>query len=138
VLSVKRQVHECSQRRWIWILLGYLVSYVLSEFQFTDIICQSGWDIHDTPYSKELLISNKDNGYRDIIAKVDLSTYRRLPWEYGVPFFLVSFLDPETKEPICACPRGTVAKALKAADKHDWDCIAGVEYEASTVDSVVT
>jgi glutamine synthetase len=43
--------------------------------------CDSGWDIHDTVYSRELLISNRANGYRDILASIDLSTYRRLPWE---------------------------------------------------------
>lgn len=91
----------------------------------------SGWDIHDTVYSRELLISNKDNGYRDILAKIDLTTYRRIPWEENVPFFLVSFLDPDTKEPLCACPRGTLNKALKQAGKHGWECVAGVEYEAS-------
>ncbi|KIM29070.1 hypothetical protein M408DRAFT_68625 [Serendipita vermifera MAFF 305830] len=96
-------------------------------FGFCSVIF--GWDIHDTVYTRELLISNKDNGYRDIIAKVDLSSYRRITWEYNVPFFLVSFLDPDTKEPICACPRGTLAKAIKLADKYDWKCLAGVEYE---------
>lgn len=97
-----------------------------------DIIILSGWDIHDATYSRELLISNKANGYRDIIAKVDLSTFRRIPWEYNVPFFLVSFLDPDTREPICACPRGTLTKAISTANKHGWECVAGVEYEVRT------
>jgi glutamine synthetase len=91
----------------------------------------SGWDIHDSTYSRELLISNRANGYRDLIAKVDLSTYRRIPWEYNVPFFLVSFFDPDTMEPVCADPRGTIAKALKQAAEFGWDCFAGVEYEVS-------
>lgn len=30
--------------------------------------------MHDTVYSKELLISNKANGYHDLLAKIDLST----------------------------------------------------------------
>ena len=91
----------------------------------------SGWDIHDTTYSRELLISNRANGYRDITAQVDLSTYRRIPWEYNVPFFLVSFLDPGTGEPVCVDPRGTIVKALKQAAEFGWDCVAGVEYEVS-------
>jgi glutamine synthetase len=33
-----------------------------------------GWDIQDKTYNRELLISNKSNGYHDILAKVDLST----------------------------------------------------------------
>lgn len=90
---------------------------------------RSGWDIHDTVYSKELLISNKQNGYRDLLATVDLSTYRRIPWENNVPFFLVSFLDPDTKEPIPPCPRGTLTKAMKVAESSGWKPLSGVEYE---------
>src|ERR1700733_12951037 len=48
----------------------------------------SGWDIHDSVYSRELLISNRTNGYHDILATVDFSSYRRVPWENNVPFFL--------------------------------------------------
>lgn len=65
-----------------------------------------GWDMHDQPYFRELLISNKHNGYRDLLARVDLASYRRIPWEGDVPLFLVTFLDPDTKEPVAACPRG--------------------------------
>jgi glutamine synthetase len=90
----------------------------------------SGWDIHDTTYSRELLVSNRANGYKDVVATIDLSTYRRLSWEGNTPFFLVSFLDPDTREPICADPRGTLKKAMDRAGKHGWEAVAGVEYEA--------
>ena len=109
--------------------MGYRVVHP----RFITLIRRSGWDIHDATYSRELLISNKANGYRDLIAKVDLASYRRIPWEYNVPFFLVSFLDPDTREPICACPRGTLSKAITVANNHGWDCLAGVEYEVSNV-----
>lgn len=89
----------------------------------------SGWDIHDTVYPNELLISNKQNGYRDLLASIDLATYRRIPWEDNVPFFLVSFLDPETKEAIPVCPRGTLNKATTKAAEKGWQCVSGVEYE---------
>lgn len=88
-----------------------------------------GWDIHDQLYSRELLVSNKDNGYRDLLARVDLSTYRRISWEFNVPFFLVSFFDPVTKEPLSVCPRGTLAKVMAEAARHGWQCMAGAEYE---------
>jgi glutamine synthetase len=89
----------------------------------------SGWDIHDAVYSRELLISNRENGYHDILASIDLSTYRRLPWENNVPFFLVSFFDPETHEPLCVDPRGVLRKATNAAKARGRECISGVEYE---------
>lgn len=98
---------------------------------FDYLISRSGWDMHDTVYSRELLISNKANGYRDILASIDLSTYRRLSWENDVPFFLVSFLDPETRKPLSVCPRGTLQKAIKKAETKQWECVAGVEYEVT-------
>lgn len=96
-------------------------------FGFCSVIF--GWDIHDTVYPRELLISNRANGYRDIIASIDLSTYRRIPWENNVPFFLVSFLDPDTKEPICADPRGVLRQVVTKAQSKGWSAIAGCEYE---------
>ncbi|GLB34652.1 putative glutamine synthetase guanido kinase [Lyophyllum shimeji] len=96
-------------------------------FGFCSVIF--GWDIHDAVYSRELLISNKKNGYRDIIAAIDLSSYRRIPWEDNVPFFLVSFLDPETKQPLVVDPRGILKVATERAQNIGRKCFAGVEYE---------
>ncbi|KAJ6502387.1 hypothetical protein C8R45DRAFT_818860 [Mycena sanguinolenta] len=96
-------------------------------FGFCSVIF--GWDLHDTVYSRELLISNKANGYRDIIASIDLSTYRRIPWEDNVPFFLVSFLDPDTKEPLVVDPRGIMKITTDRAASAGRHCFAGVEYE---------
>lgn len=96
----------------------------------------SGWDMHDTVYPKELLISNRANGYRDLIASIDLATYRRIPWENNVPFFLVSFLDPDTKEPICADPRGVLRQLSTKAQAKGWRCLAGCEYEVSDPHSI--
>lgn len=90
----------------------------------------SGWDIHDAVYSKELLISNKANGYRDVIAIIDLSSFRKIPWENNVPFFLVSFLDPVTKIPLPVDPRGVLKTATdRITSTLGYECFAGVEYE---------
>ena len=94
--------------------------------------------MHDELYSRELLISNKENGYRDLIARIDLTTYRRLPWEQNIPFFLVSLLDPETREPICACPRGTLLKAVRKAEAKGWDCFAGVRFDSRFIENECT
>lgn len=82
-------------------------------------------------YSRELLISNRDNGYHDILATIDLASFRRLPWENNVPFFLVSFFDPDSKEPVCADPRGVLKKATLIAHEMGRECFSGVEYEVS-------
>ncbi|KAG6817787.1 hypothetical protein H0H87_003195 [Tephrocybe sp. NHM501043] len=103
-------------------------------FGFCSVIF--GWDIHDAVYSRELLISNKQNGYRDIIASIDLSSYRRIPWEDNVPFFLVSFFDPDTKQPLSVDPRGILKIATERAGKMGRECFAGVEYEVLTASRI--
>jgi len=80
-------------------------------------------------YSRELLISNRANGYRDVIAMIDLSTFRRIPWENNVPFFLVSFFDPETKTPLSVDPRGVLKRVVGIGQDLGYECYSGVEYE---------
>ncbi|KAK2802301.1 hypothetical protein FQN51_004590 [Onygenales sp. PD_10] len=96
-------------------------------FGFCSVIF--GWDMHDMTYFKELAVSNKENGYRDMVAVPDLSSFRRIPWENNVPFFLIRFLDPDTKEPIIACPRGLLGTAVEKMEKHGYRAMAGAEYE---------
>ncbi|KAG2124611.1 hypothetical protein DEU56DRAFT_827098 [Suillus clintonianus] len=101
---------------------------VASEgFGFCSVVF--GWDMHDAVYTRELAISNRQNGYRDLMASIDLSTFRRIPWENNVPFFLVSFFDPKTSAPICADPRGLLRKAVDNAADCGMACISGVEFE---------
>src|SRR5437667_5996371 len=94
------------------ILRGKLVSkkkflsVAKDGFGFCSVVF--GWDMHDMTYFRELKISNKENGYRDIIAVPDLSSFRRIPWEENVPFFLVSFFEPEGAR-LSACPRGLLS-----------------------------
>lgn len=84
-----------------------------------------GWDMHDQTYFKELKVSNKENGYRDLIAKVDLSSFRRIPWEKDIPFFLLSFYDPDTGESLSACPRSLLARQVKKLETNGWKAMAG-------------
>ncbi|KAI6036532.1 hypothetical protein BKA83DRAFT_4164165 [Pisolithus microcarpus] len=80
-------------------------------------------------YSQELAISNRKNGYRDVLAKIDLSTYRRIPWDSYTPFFLVSFFDPVTLKPLHADPRSLLRTTCELAAVQGFSCMAGVEYE---------
>ncbi|GKU03156.1 glutamine synthetase [Fusarium langsethiae] len=115
------------------ILRGKLVSkkkflsIAEAGFGFCSVIF--GWDMHDRTYVRELKISNAENGYHDLLAIPDLSTFRRIPWEDNVPLFLVDFLDPGTQKPICACPRGLVKTQLAKLKEHGYGAMAGAEYE---------
>lgn len=50
-----------------------------------------GWDMHDVLYRTETSITSSESGYADFVAIPDLSSYRRIPWEDKVPFFLLKF-----------------------------------------------
>ena len=88
--------------------------------------------MHDTVYSKELLISTKANGFRDVTAVIDLTSFRRIPWENNVPFFLVFFLDTETNWPLSVDPRGVLQVVTERTLQAGYDCFCGVEYEVRT------
>ncbi len=99
------------------------LSIAQDGFGFCSVIF--GWDMHDMTYMRELKVSNKENGYRDILAIPDLSSFRRIPWENNVPFFLVSFFDPDTKEPVPACPRGLLKAQLAKFGANGQGAMAG-------------
>lgn len=118
------------------ILRGKLVSkkkflsVAQNGFGFCSVVF--GWDMHDMTYFRELKISNKENGYKDIVAKIDLKSYRRIPWEHDVPFFLVTFYDPDTDTPLIACPRAILRNQTAKLAKKGYGAMAGAEYEFFT------
>ncbi len=101
------------------------LSIAQTGFGFCSVVF--GWDMHDQTYFKELKISNKENGYRDIIAVPDLASFRRIPWEDNVPFFLVSFYDPDTHESLSACPRSLLKRAVDKLKEAGLGAMAGGE-----------
>ncbi|KAF2130873.1 glutamine synthetase [Dothidotthia symphoricarpi CBS 119687] len=103
------------------------LSVAKAGFGFCSVIF--GWDMHDQTYFRELGISNKENGYRDLIAVPDLSSFRRIPWENDVPFFLISFHDPDTNETLSACPRSLLRRTVDKLAEKGYGAMAGAEYE---------
>jgi glutamine synthetase len=99
------------------------LSIAAEGFGFCSVIF--GWDMHDQTYYRELAISNKENGYRDLIAIPDLSSFRRIPWEDNVPFFLISFHDPDTRASLSACPRSLLKRAVDKLKENGYGAMAG-------------
>jgi glutamine synthetase len=106
------------------------LSIAKSGFGFCSVIF--GWDMHDQTYYKELKISNAQNGYRDIVAQVDLASFRRIPWENNMPFFMCSFLEPEG-ESLSACPRSLLARAVAKIEKKGYGALAGGKFAISAL-----
>jgi len=99
------------------------LSIAKDGFGFCSVIF--GWDMHDQTYVRELKVSNKDNGYRDLIAVPDLRSFRRIPWENNVPFFLISFFDPDTNASLSACPRSLLQRTVDKLHAKDMGAMAG-------------
>ena len=113
------------------------LSVAKDGFGFCSVVF--GWDMHDQTYFKELKISNNENGYRDLIAVPDLRSFRRIPWEDDVPFFLVSFLDPDTLKPLSACPRGLLKTTAEKLGSQGLRAMAGGWYhQGSAYNEVVS
>ena len=82
------------------ISLAKFWSAVEKGFGFCDVIF--GWDIADNLYDN-VAVTGWASGYPDALAKIDLSTFRVLPYEPDTACFLVDFHTPEGK-PHQACP----------------------------------
>ena len=55
-----------------------------------------GWDSADVCYDNSQY-AGWHTGYPDAEVRLDLSSYRRIPWEDNIPFFLGSFVDSKDK-----------------------------------------
>ena len=98
------------------------LSVARGGFGFCSVVF--GWDMHDRTYIRELAVSNKENGYRDILAIPDLASFRRIPWEDNVPLFLVGFYDTKDKQ-LCACPRGLLRRMAGRIEAEGYHALAG-------------
>ncbi|WP_280152398.1 glutamine synthetase family protein [Piscinibacter sp. XHJ-5] len=96
-----------------------------SSFGFCDVVF--GWDSSDTCYDNTTL-TGWHRGFPDALARIDLDTHRRVPWDNGVPFFLGDFVQADGS-PLPICPRQTLKRVLKRAEKLGVQPMCGVEFE---------
>ena len=103
-------------------------SAVDGGFGFCDVVF--GWDMMDVTYDNTTL-TGWHKGFPDVLAKIDLGTFRTVPWDGGVPFFLGDFVaDSNGKEvPLSICPRQVLKRVLKRADKLGFGPMCGMEFE---------
>ena len=101
------------------ILRGKMISYekflsiVEKGFGFCDVIF--GWDSSDVAYDNSTF-TGWHTGYPDATARIDISTYRNIPWENDLDFFLADFGDANgNAHP--TCPR-TLLKNIAAQAKE--------------------
>jgi glutamine synthetase len=86
-----------------------------------------GWDANDLAY-ENTQYTGWHTGYPDAPATIDINTFRKIPWENDVPFFLAELADQKGK-PSFVCPRQLVKKVLEDANKMQYHPIFSQEFE---------
>ncbi|HVI47971.1 MAG TPA: glutamine synthetase family protein [Chitinophaga sp.] len=79
---------------------------------FCDVVF--GWDMNDVAYDNATY-TGWHTGYPDADVQLDINTFRRVPWENEVPFFLGEFADGKG-ESSPVCPRQLLRKVLRDAE----------------------
>ena len=94
-------------------------------FGFCDVVF--GWDSQDNCYDNAQ-VTGWQHGFPDALARLDLDTARRVPWDGDVPFFLGEFVNADGT-PYAVCPRQTLKRVLKRAEKLGLQAMCGMEFE---------
>ena len=94
-------------------------------FGFCNVIF--GWDAADVCYD-DAAYTGWHSGYPDAHARLDLGTYREVPWDGQVPFLLGDFVD-DAGQPLAICPRQTLKRVLARAERAGFAAFTSLEYE---------
>ncbi len=103
-------------------------SAVDGGFGFCDVVF--GWDMMDVTYDNTTM-TGWHKGFPDAVARIDLGTFRTVPWDDGVPFFLGEFVHQVKgrEAPLPICPRQVLKRVLKRAEKLGVMPMCGMEFE---------
>lgn len=94
-------------------------------FGFCDVVF--GWDQHDLSYDN-CKYTGWHTGFPDAHACIDLKSFRQVPWDNKVPFFLADFKD-SSGSPLAICPRNILKNICNKADSMGYKVFASQEYE---------
>ena len=101
------------------------LSVIESGTTFCDVIF--GWDAADVVYDN-VNYTGWHTGYPDCPATIDINTFRKIPWENDVPFFLGELNDAKGN-PSTVCPRQLLKKVIADASKQGFTPLFSQEFE---------
>ena len=120
-----------------YISVEKFLSVTDTHTNFCDVIF--GWDAADVAYDN-VEFTGWHTGYPDAPAKIDLSTFRKIPWENNLPFFLGELMDANGS-PSYICPRQLLKKVLNDAKQQGYLPFFSQEFEwynfAETPQSII-
>jgi len=86
-----------------------------------------GWDAGDVVYDN-VRFTGWHTGYPDSPGVLDINTFRKIPWENDVPFFLGELTD-EKGDPSQVCPRQLLKKIMNEATRQGFSPFFSQEFE---------
>jgi glutamine synthetase len=102
-----------------------LLSAVEGGFGFCNVVF--GWDAGDVCYDNTRY-TGWHTGYPDAHARLDPSTYREVPWDGRVPFFLGDFQD-DRGAPLPVCPRQLLKRVIARLEAAGFAALSSFEFE---------
>jgi len=108
-----------------YVSAGKFLAVANDTTTFCDVVF--GWDANDVTYDN-VAYTGWHSGYPDARTRIDLTTFRKIPWEDNVPFFLGEFLD-EKANPSPVCPRQLFKRVLGDAQKAGYQPVFAQEFE---------
>src|SRR3954454_17067535 len=76
------------------------LSQIEADLGFCDVVF--GWDAGDVAYDNSTF-TGWHTGYPDATVKLVESSFRKIPWEKDLPFFLGEIINPDGS-PSAVCP----------------------------------
>lgn len=96
-------------------------------FGFCNVVF--GWDAADVAYEDaDIKITGWHTGYPDALASVDLNSFRTVPWDEDVAFFLADFSQNHDKD-FYACPRTLLKKVISKCENLGFTPLFSQEFE---------
>lgn len=95
------------------------------DLGFCDVVF--GWDMADLAYDNASY-TGWHTGYPDAKLKINLDTFRKIPWENDTPFFLGEFVTAKG-DPLSICPRQLLKKIITAAADAGYSANFSQEFE---------
>jgi glutamine synthetase len=113
------------------------LSAIDGGFGFCNVVF--GWDAADVCYDNSRF-TGWHTGYPDALARIDLATFREVPWDGRVPFFLGDFQD-QNANALPICPRRLLRTVVERLAAEGFTALTSLEYEwfnfRETPDSLV-
>jgi glutamine synthetase len=101
------------------------LSFTNGATTFCDVVF--GWDANDIAYDNGKY-TGWHSGYPDAPTRIDFSTFRKIPWENNLPFFLGEVVDVK-ENPAFVCPRQLLKKVFFDAKREGFTPFFAQEFE---------